>query len=371
MKKFRTGIIGAGFIGVAHVEALRRLGSVDVVALVDRYNVEDKAKKLHIDQAYNDYKIMIDEVKPDFIHICTPNNTHFEIAKYALEHNINVVLEKPMTFSVEEAKILNQIAIDKNLINAVNFHNRLYPSNIQMKSMIKENSIGDIISITGGYLQDWLLYDTDYSWRLNAKESGLTRAVADIGSHWMDLVEYLTGLEITEVFAEFKTHYKNRKKPLSNVESFSNKKDDQYQEIPIDTEDLALIMFRFSNGAIGNANISQMAAGHKNNLNLLISGTKSSLQWSLTDLETIKVGQRDQANLVIPKDPNIFAASSTEYPAGHTEGFPDAIKHVFKEVYHQPKEKHYATFKDGLRQMILCDKIYESSKKQQWIKIKE
>ena len=371
MKKYKTAVVGAGFIGVAHVEALRRLGNVSVVALCNRSNSEKKAKELYIENNYKDYKKMIDELDLDFIHICTPNNSHFNIAKYALENDINVVLEKPMTFNVKEAKILTDLAKDKQLINVINFHNRLYPTNIHIKNMIKANEIGDIISINGVYLQDWLLFDTDYSWRLNSNESGLTRSVADIGSHWMDLVEYLTGLKIKSVFAEFKTYYNKRKKPLGKTESFSTKVNKDFKEFNIDTEDIALILFRFNNGAIGNVTISQMSAGNKNNLSVNISGTKASINWSLTDLENIKVGYRDRPNEIIPKDFLITndAINSIDFPSGHIEGFPDSIKHVFKEIYSKTKIKHYATFKDGLRQMIICEKIYESAKNNKWIDI--
>ncbi len=371
MNKFKTAVVGAGFIGVAHIEALRRLGNVDVVALCDKYNSEKKAKELYIEHSYSNYKKMIDEIDLDFIHICTPNNTHFDIAKYALENNINVILEKPMTFTVKEAEILTSLAKDKQLINVINFHNRLYPTNIHIKNMIEANEIGDIISINGAYLQDWLLFDTDYSWRLNSNESGLTRTVADIGSHWMDLVEYLTGLKIKAVFAEFKTHYKKRKKALGETKSFSTQANTDFKEVEINTEDIALILFRFDNGAIGNVTLSQMSAGNKNNLVVNISGTKASINWSLADLENIKIGFRDKPNEIIPKDFLITndAITAIDFPSGHTEGFPDVIKQVFKEVYSKAKIKHHATFKDGLRQMIICEKIYESAKKNKWIEI--
>lgn len=373
MKKFKTGIIGVGFIGMTHIETLRRFGNIDIVALSEQFNAEKKAKNLFIDTAYEDYKKMIDEVDLDFVHICTPNNTHFEIAKYALERNVNVVLEKPMTLTVQEARILTDLAKEKGLINAINFHNRLYPTSIHIKNLIKSNKIGDIISINGAYLQDWLLYNTDYSWRLNSTQSGTTRAVADIGSHWMDLVEYLTGLKIIEVLAEFKTHYPIRKKPVGNVETFSKDKNEDYEDVDIDTEDIALLMFKFDNGAIGSSTISQMTAGEKNNLNIQISGTEASIKWSLTDLENIYLGYRDEPSQIIPKDFTITQDASyvMDYPAGHIEGFPDAIKHVFKEIYNQPKTKHYADFNDGLRQMILCEKIYQSAKHRTWVKIEE
>lgn len=371
MKKFKTAVIGSGFIGVAHIEALRRLGNVEVVALCDMFNAEKKAKENNIDLAYSDYKKLIDENELDFIHVCTPNNTHFEIAKYALERNVNVVLEKPMTFTIEEAEELVALVKEKKLINAVNFHNRLYPANIFTKNFIKNNNIGDVFSINGNYIQDWLLYDTDYSWRLNTKESGSTRAVADIGSHWMDLVEYLTGQKIVEVFAEFKTVYPQRKKAVGEIKTFTTNNSSDYELKDIDTEDIAMVMYRFDNGAIGSVTISQMGAGNKNNLEVFISGTKASVKWGLSDLENVHVGFRDKPNLTITKDYLLMpeAISSIDYPAGHTEGFADAIKQVFKQVYQQPSIKYYADFEDGLRQMILCERIHESAKSSKWVRV--
>lgn len=371
MKKFKTAVVGSGFIGVAHIEALRRLGNVEVVALCDMFNAEKKAKENNIEIAYSDYKKLIDEMDLDFVHICTPNNTHYEIAKYALERNVNVVLEKPMTFTVKQAEELVELAKEKNLINAVNFHNRLYPANIFIKDYVSKGNIGEVFSISGHYVQDWLLYDTDFSWRLNSKESGSTRAVADIGSHWMDLVEYMTAEKITEVFAEFKTVYPKRKKAVGEMKTFSSNEANEYELKDIDTEDIAIVMFRFSNGSIGNVVISQMGAGNKNNLEVFISGTKASVRWSLNDLENVNIGFRNQPNQVITKDHGLMEVSigAIDYPAGHTEGFPDAIKQVFKQVYQQPENKNYANFEAGLRQMILCEKIFESAKTSKWVRV--
>lgn len=372
MKPIKVGVVGIGFIGTAHIDALRRLGNIDIVAIAHRTNPKSKALELSIDRYYHNYKDMIDECTLDFIHICTPNQSHYEIAKYALEHKINIVLEKPMTYTVEEAEELLELANKKQVIHAVNFHNRLYPTAIHLKHMIQKNEIGDIISIKGEYLQDWLLYPTDYSWRLDSKVSGKTRSVADIGSHWMDLVEYISNLKITEVFAEFKTHYTKRKKPIGHIESFTKTDNLQYEDINIDTEDIAIVLYRFSNGAIGSAQFSQMSAGHKNTLNIEISGTHSSAKWSLEDLEHLHIANRLTPNQIIPKDylQTHDAKSSIDLPAGHIEGYLDVIKHVFKEIYKkQSKDKHYADFNDGLRQMILCEKIYQSAKNHKWIKI--
>ena len=373
MKIYKTAVIGTGFIGVAHIEALRRLGNVDIVAICDTFGVEEKAKKLLVKNVYTDYKKMINELNLDFVHICTPNFTHFPIAKYALEHDINVVLEKPLTLNIDEAQKLTELANSKRLINAVNYHNRMYPACSFSKNFIANKKIGDVISINGAYIQDWLLYNTDYSWRLNSSESGITRAVADIGSHWMDLVEYITGLKIIEVFAEFKTVYPQRKKPKEHVEAFSHDELNDFTLIDIDTEDIALIMYRFDNGAIGNVTISQMAAGIKNRIDILVSGTKASLEWRLDSLSDVSIGYRDKPTETYTKDLYLMndVKDLIDYPAGHMEGFPDAFKQTFKQIYNQPNNKSYATFKDGLRQMILNQKIYDSAVKHTWIKVTE
>lgn len=371
MKKIRTGVVGTGFVGIIHIEALRRLGNIEVVAICDRDDAIEKAKDLFVDFGYTDYKKMIDEQNLDFIHICTPNITHFEIAQYALLNDVNVLLEKPMTFNSDEAKELVNLASQKNLVCAVNFHNRLYPACAYIKDIINSGELGEVISINGMYVQDWLLYDTDYSWRLNSKESGSTRTVADIGSHWIDLVEYLSGLKVVSVLAEFKTVHPIRRKAVGDVESFSVVEAKEYQEFKIDTEDIATLMFKLSNGAIGTALFSQMVAGKKNKIDVLIAGTKASAEWNLENHEEVIIGNRKKPNEIVKKD-NLMMHKFSElfdYPSGHLEGYPDAFKQVFKQVYSNTDKPLYASFYDGYRQMVINEKIYESAKLRAWVDI--
>ncbi len=378
MRKYKTGIVGVGFIGVAHIEALRRLGNIEVVAICDQFGVEEKASSLNVNHYYTDYKEMIEKENLDFIHICTPNNTHYEIATYAINKHINVVLEKPMTVTVEEAKKLVLLAKTFNVVAAVNFHNRLYPATAYMKHMIMSNDIGRVFSIQGVYVQDWLLYQTDYSWRLISKTSGKTRAIADIGSHWLDLMEYVTGDRIVEVLSEFQTVYPVRKKATKPLETFATATNDMtYDDIPIDTEDVAIVNFKTASGILGNVYISQMVAGKKNRIHLLISGEKASIEWNLEDLSDIKVGFREKPNQIITKDQIMMHAVKDliNYPSGHMEGFPDAFKQNFKNIYqaveHPDQKSYYATFEDGLRQMVLNEKIYESAQLRKWVTINE
>ncbi len=371
MKKIRVAVVGVGFVGLLHIEALRRLGNVEVVAICDSFNAQKRGRDLYIENTYTDYEEMIDKEKLDFIHVCTPNNSHFEIAKYALNKNVNIVLEKPMTYTIDEAKELYYLSQEKKLICAVNFHNRLYPAPAYIHNIVKKGDIGEVTSVTGYYVQDWMLYETDYSWRLIVEESGKTRVIADIGSHWIDLVEYTTGLEVDEVFADFKTVYETRKKAVGHIESFSTDAADEYEDIPIDTEDIATLLIRFNNGAIGSAIFSQSVAGKKNNIEVLISGTKATAEWSLTNHSDVKIGHRFKPNETITKDFILMKelAGTFDYPAGHTEGYADAFKQVFKQVYNGNSLGLYATFYDGLRQMIINERIYESAKTSSWVKI--
>lgn len=377
MKEYKAAVIGAGFIGAVHVEMLRRLGNVRVVALCDAVDVEKKAADLHIKNAYSDFKKMMDEQKPDAVHICTPNHTHYDIAKYAIEKGIHFICEKPFTTTVGQARELIELAEKKRIIGAVNFHNRLYPIPNEMHQMIRKGEIGNLFSVHGGYIQDWLMYDTDYSWRLERGQVGKTRAVADIGSHWMDLAEFVTGEKIKKVNAAFKTVHPVRKKPAGKVETFQTLMNSIYEEIPIDTEDEAVVMFEMENGAIGTAVISMVFAGKKNTTTLSVAGSKKSLEWNSENLNDLWIGYRDKPNEILTKDASLMhaeAAGLASYPSGHVEGFPDAFKNVFRQFYDSIEKNgqyDFARLEDGLREMVLSDCIYESAMSKTWVEVKE
>ncbi len=378
MKIYRAGIIGTGFIGAVHIETLRRLGNVEVAALTDTCNAKTTAEKLNVPSYFSDYKEMIDSVELDTVHICTPNNTHYEIAMYAMDHGISVICEKPMCTTIKEAEALVAKAAEKGLVNGINFHNRFYPMNNHLKNIIRDGELGDIFSITGNYTQDWLLFDTDYSWRLSAKESGNTRAVSDIGSHWMDLAEYVTGQKIVAVNADFSTIHAKRKKPRKTVLAFSKEtfQEEDYEPVDIDTEDNANILFKFSGGAIGSAFFSQVIAGKSVDINLQIGGYKKSAEWHSMNCNALTIGNRDSFNETIEKGIATVHPETRPliaYPFGHAEGFPDAFKQSFRSIYDHIADPtgsyEHADFEDGLHEMILCQKIFESNQRQGWVNI--
>ncbi|GAP21475.1 Gfo/Idh/MocA family protein [Leptolinea tardivitalis] len=381
-KKLKVGVIGTGFIGPIHIENARRSFKADVIALVekDMETAREKAAKYDIPLVYDDYRDLLKNPDIDVVHICSPNSMHYAMARDTLLAGKHCLCEKPLTLTRTEADDLLAIAREKKLVNAVHFNVRYYPLIRHAREMIHRDDVGRIYALTGSYLQDWLFKDTDYSWRLESKISGPTRAIGDIGSHWLDLIEYVTGQEINEVMADFETFHKTRKKPLKPVETWSGKllTNEDYQEVPIDTEDYATVMLRFKNGTKGVFTVNQMAAGHKNRVYFEINGSKCSLIWNSETPNELTVGHRDRGNEVIMRDPSLMYPEAREiaaYPGGHNEGFADASKHLFREVYDyilagdMTAKPRFPTFEAGFREVVLCDAIVKSAKTGQWVKV--
>jgi predicted dehydrogenase len=380
MKKIKVAVAGLGFIGPAHIEALRRIPNIEVSAIsdIDPETAKAKAQALGIEKYTDDFDELISG-DIDSVHICTPNNLHFAMAKKALLAGKHVICEKPLATTIAEAEELVALAKEKKLINAVHFNIRYYPLIRQMKVMREKGELGDVYSIIGSYLQDWLFYETDYNWRLEPEQSGESRAIADIGSHLIDLLEYISGLEIVEVMADFNTIHKTRKKPLKPIETYSGMmlKPEDYADVPINTEDHANVLLRFNNGNRGSITVSQVAAGRKNRLSLEIAGSKQTFAWTSEQPNDLWIGKRETYNGMMMRDPSLFEAEARKlisFPGGHNEGFPDTSKQLFKEVYAAIVKKDfsnpsYPTFRDGLRELVLCERIIESHKKQTWVKV--
>lgn len=381
MKRIKVGVIGTGFIGPAHIEALRRLGNVDVIALAERSEdlARAKAELLGVETYYGDYGQMLKKEDIEFVHICSPNYLHYEMSKAALEAGKHVVCEKPLAIRASEAEELVKLADEKGLVNAVNFNIRYYPLMRQVRAMVEKGDVGEIFAVHGSYLQDWLFYATDYNWRLEPEQAGPSRAIADIGSHWMDLIEYITGLRIKDVCADFAAFHKTRKKPLKPVETYAGKvlKPEDYQDVAIHTEDYATVLFGFANDARGVMTVNQVAAGRKNRLYFELNGSKESLAWDSESPNQIWIGKRDSNNEILMRDPSLVypeCVGLIDYPGGHNEGFPDTFKQLFKEVYasiagDRAGTPSFPTFKDGLREIILCERISESYNKRTWINV--
>ncbi len=381
MNKIKVGVVGTGFIGPAHVEALRRLPNVEVAALCE-VNIDlarQKAEQMGIERPYT-FEDLLKQEDISCIHICTPNFLHYSQSKAALEAGKHVVCEKPLAKDLHEAKELVSLAAKSGLVNAVHFNLRYYPLARQMKTMREKGELGEVYSVIGSYLQDWLFYDTDYNWRLEPDKSGNSRAIADIGSHLMDILEYITGLKTVAVMADFNTIHKTRKKPLKPVETYSGKmlRPEDYADVPINTEDHANVLLRFDNGNRGVITVSQVSAGRKNQMKLEIAGSKKTFAWNSEAPNEMWIGNRDGYNESLMRDPSLVhaeARSVISFPGGHNEGFPDTSKQMFREVYaaveagRQPEKPTYPTFADGYRELLICERILESNRRQGWVEV--
>ena len=376
-----VGIVGTGFIGPAHLEALRR-NNVRVVGLAEATAqlASEKAVELGIPKAYPSYEAMLADPDIQVIHLATPNYLHYPHAKAALEAGKHVVCEKPLAMSSQESADLVHVAQESGLVNAINFNIRFYPMPQQARQMVQNGEIGDIFILQGSYLQDWLLLSTDWNWRLEPELGGTLRAIGDIGSHWLDLMTFITGLKVKGVYADFKTFHPIRKKPLKPLETYAGKllAPEDYEDKPISTEDYASVLLHYENGARGVLTVSQVSSGRKNRIFFEISGSQSSLVWNGERPNELWIGHRSEPNQVLLKDPSLLspeARATASYPGGHNEGFPDTFKQLYHKVYSYILGGDYSappdfpTFADGHYAQVLCEAIERSAKEGAWIEV--
>jgi predicted dehydrogenase len=376
-----VGVAGTGFIGPAHIEALRRNG-ITVLGLAEntREKAQQKAAEMGIPRIYGSLEEMLKDEDIQVVHLATPNYLHYPHAKAALLAGKHVVCEKPLAMNTRESAELVQLAKESGKVNAVNFNIRMYPLVQQARSMVQSGELGDLFILQGSYLQDWLLFPTDWNWRLEPELGGTLRAVGDIGSHWLDLITFITGLRVVEVFADFKTMHPVRKKPAKPVETYTGKilQPEDYVDQPIFTEDYATILLHFENDVRGVLTVGQVCSGRKNRLFFEINASKSSLAWDSERPNELWVGHRTQPNQIIMKDPALLspeARAVTSYPGGHNEGFPDTFKQLYHKVYtyilngDYSKPPDFPTFADGHYEMQLCEAIERSAKEKVWTKV--
>ena len=381
MIKLKAAIAGLGFMGGTHLEALRRLGiAVTGVLGVSKEEAQTFCERTGLTKYYNRYDEIIEDPEVDVVHVCTPNNLHHPFSKQALFAGKHVICEKPLALTVSEAHELKEIAGRENRVGAVNHNLRFYPLCREAHDRVRAGELGDIRLIHGQYLQDWLFLPTDWNWRLEAGLGGALRAVSDIGTHWMDMVTWITGQEITEVMADLKTLIPVRFKPKKEVETFAGKivRSEDVEPVEVNTEDYGGILLRFSGGARGVLMVSQVSAGRKNHFWWEINGKQSSLAWDQENPNRLWLGSRETPNQDLFKDPALMghgARSVTGYPGGHAEGYPDTFVQAFKNIYQYieagnlNEERLFATFEDGWRELVLCEAIKRSAEEGRWIKV--
>lgn len=377
-----TAVAGTGFIGPVHVEALKRLGVRVKGILGSTPSKSEKARQaLALEKAYASFEEILADPEVQAVHLAVPNVQHFPMAQAALLAGKHVMCEKPLGMTSAETRELVTLAAQTGLVAGVTYNIRFYPLNLEARHRIRHTADNRVHSVTGSYVQDWLMYDTDYNWRVLAEHGGALRAVADIGTHWIDLVTSITGLEVEAVFADLQTVFPIRKRPKGEVETFSGKiiAPEDLEEVAIDTEDAGAVMFRFKGGARGMLWVSQMTAGRKNCLRYEIAGSKESLAWNSEAPNELWIGHRNTPNELLLRDPALVSPLSggfINYPGGHNEGFPDTFKQCFRAFYDAilqkiPAEKVlYPTFAEGHKEVAICEAILRSYQEQTWVTLR-
>jgi predicted dehydrogenase len=377
MKKWKTAVFGTGFMGRVHTEALCRLGNVEVVAFssLDGEYAKRLAAQFAVPRVEAEYGKLLEDSSIDAVHICAPNDQHMPMALAALEAGKHVVCEKPLCTTVDEARKLVAAAAKAGRRNCLNHNLRYYPLVQQIRRLREAGELGEILVVQGTYSQDWLLYDTDYNWRVEEKEGGALRCMADIGSHWFDMAEHVTGERVRQLCADLCTFHKTRKRPKVAVETFAGKmlKPEDYDEVPITTDDYGGVVFRMGSGARGAMTASQVSVGRKNRLSIEVFGTKSSAAWDQEKPNELWLGNRNSNNQIIVKDPSLLmpgAQSYADLPGGHGEGYGDTFKQVFRRFYgsldNPEAAVEYPTFADGLRQLHIMQAELDSHKSGAW-----
>jgi predicted dehydrogenase len=376
-----AAVVGAGFIGPVHVEALRRLGvQVGGILGCDDAESQSACRNLGLPKAYRSLDEVLADPGVQAVHLAVPNVLHYPFAKRALAAGKHVLCEKPLAMTPQESGELVELAKGRPLAAGVCYNIRFYPLNLESRQRVRSGSLGKVFSVNGSYVQDWLLYETDYNWRVLAEQGGELRAVADIGTHWIDLVTSITGLEVEAVLADLATVHPVRRRPKGEVETFTGKlaRQDQTEPVTVTTEDYGCILFRFRGGARGSLWVSQVTAGRKNCLRYEIAGSGGALAWNSESPNELWIGHRERPNESLVRDPALvgdLARGYINYPGGHNEGFPDAFKQCFRAFYQYiaggdfTAAPPFPTFAEGHREVVLCEAILRSHRQQCWIEV--
>jgi predicted dehydrogenase len=376
-----AAIVGTGFIAPVHIEALRRLARL-VVGILGSSPEKSKAaaRELDIPKAYGHFEEVLADRDVSVVHLASPNRLHAEQCRLALAAGKHVICEKPLAVTAAETAVLADLSRRASLVTAVCYNVRFYPLCLEARQRIADGQIGAVHHVSGSYVQDWLLYDTDFNWRVLAEEGGPLRAVADIGTHWLDLVTSVTGLEIDSVCADLRTVLPIRRRPKASVETFQSKvqRARETEPVHIRTEDYGSVLLHFCGGAAGVFTVSQVTAGRKNCIRYEIAGDRGALAWDSERPNELWLGHRDKPNEILLRDPALLHADVrrfANYPGGHNEGFPDTFKQLLRAVYDYIEAgdwnapRPFPSFHDGHREAVLCEAILQSHRQRHWIDV--
>lgn len=378
----RTAVIGTGYIGMVHIENLMRLPGVQVVAVADANEslLDSVRKSYEFDLITQDVDELLKRSDIDVVHNCTPNNVHYEINKAIMESGKHIFSEKPLSTTAKEAKELLDMAESNGLAHGINFCYRYYPTVQEAAAKVRNGEIGEVREILGSYLQDWLLFDTDYSWRLDKSVSGTSNTVADIGCHWFDLAQFISGCNITGVLGDLKTFIPKRKRPSGAVLSFAGGSEQETEDVNIEVEDYASVLLRFDTGARGVTSVSQLCAGRKCRIDMQVYGSTSALAWNHEDPSVLWQGHRDRACEYLRENALLQHESTSRFarlPSGHPMGYHDAVFNLFRDYYQNVRDKMNGNsgsnsvpdFRVGHNQMQIVEAALESAKTESWAKV--
>jgi predicted dehydrogenase len=375
-----TAVAGTGFIGPVHVEALRRAG-VPVVGILGSSPEKSRraAAVLGVPTAYDSYAQLLDDPLVTAVHLATPNRHHTPMARAALLAGKHVLCEKPLALGSRESADLAELAEHTGLAAGVAYNIRYYPLCLQARHLVASGSLGRIYSVCGSYTQDWLLRETDYNWRVLAEEGGELRAVADIGTHWLDLLRHVTALEVEAVCADLDTVHRVRRRPRGEVDTFAGPHEHTGREpVEINTEDAGYVLLRLGGGARGVLWVSQVTAGRKNCLRWELAAEEGSLAWNSERPNELWLGHRDRPNELLLRDPSLLAPEArahADYPGGHNEGFPDTFKQLCRAFHgwiragDPAAPRPFPTFADGHREVLVCEAILRSHREGRWVDV--
>jgi predicted dehydrogenase len=374
-----AAVIGTGFIGTVHVEQLRRIG-VDVRGVLGSTPERGRARAdaLSVPHAYGSLEDVLADDRVDVVHVTSPNHLHVPQASAILAAGKHVVCEKPLAMTAVESRGLVEQARNSGLVNAVNFNIRFYPLNQDARERVAAGDLGEVRFVTGHYFQDWLLHDTDWNWRLEPEQGGALRAVGDIGSHWLDLMAFVTGQPIVSVMADLGTYVTARQQPTGPVETFSTERSAHTVSRAMGTEDVAMLLLRFANGARGSVAVSQISAGRKNSLQWEIDGSDGAAWWDSETPDHLNLGHRDRPNEVLLRNPALMGEAgraAAALPGGHVEGFGDTFGALFRAIYRDVQAGRpnpnppYADFAAGHDEMLVNDAVARSAAEARWVDV--
>lgn len=375
-----AAVIGTGFIGTVHVQSLRRLG-VEVRGVLGSSPERgaERAHEIGVPHAYASLQDLLADDSVSVVHVTSPNHAHYPQVKAILKAGKHVVCEKPLAMTSAQSAEMVELAKASGKVAAVCYNIRFYPLNQQAHGMVKAGELGDIRFVTGHYHQDWLAKPTDWNWRLESEMGGALRSVGDIGTHWVDLTSFITGLKAASVMAELQTFIPEREKPTGPVETFTSSAG-ATEHVTVNTDDAAMIMIRYDNGARGLMSTSQINVGRKNSLQWDIAGATASAAWDSETPDHLFLGHRDGPNQTLMRDftlMNAAGVAAATLPPGHVEGFADSFFNFFRAVYsdvaqgRRQASSTWATFEDGHYEMQFCDAVLRSAREQRWVKLSE